>query len=57
MACYTYPQFNFQGRDMRKHVYLTQENIVHALAQHAITELEANKLLQRLDRCAKRAKR
>jgi len=42
---------------MRKHVYLTQENIVHALAQHAITELEANKLLHRLDRCAKRAKR
>ncbi len=42
---------------MRKHAYLTQENIVHALVQHAITESEANKLLKRLDRCAKRAKR
>lgn len=42
---------------MRKHAYLTQENIIHALAQHAITELEANKLLQRLDGYAKKAKR
>lgn len=27
------------------HAYLTQENIIHALAQHVITEQEANKLL------------
>jgi hypothetical protein len=42
---------------MNIHAYLTQENIVHALAKHAITELEANRLLKKLDRCAKRAKR
>ncbi len=41
---------------MKKHAYLTQENIIHALAQHAITELEANKLLKRLNSCVKKAK-
>ena len=29
-----------------KHAYLTQEGIIHALAKHAITESEANKLLK-----------
>ncbi len=38
-----------------KHAYLTQENIVHALAQHAITETEANKLLHKLDACKKKS--
>jgi hypothetical protein len=31
-----------------EHAYLTQENIIRALVQHAITEIEANKLLQLL---------
>ena len=31
-----------------EHAYLTQENIIRALVQHAITELEANKLLKLL---------
>ncbi len=31
---------------MKQHAYLTQENIVRALAQRAITEIEANKLLK-----------
>jgi len=40
------------------HAYLTQENIIHALAQHAITELEANKLLNLLfSKCKDTAKR
>ena len=39
---------------MKKHVYLTQETIIHALAKHAITEFEANKLLNKLARCEKR---
>ncbi len=38
---------------MKQHAYLTQEIIIHALAQHAITELEANKLLNRLATCKK----
>ncbi|MEA1918265.1 MAG: hypothetical protein U9N52_00350 [Campylobacterota bacterium] len=41
---------------MKNHAYLTQENIIHALAQKAITELEANKLLDRLFACLKSAK-
>ena len=39
---------------MKKHAYLTQETIIHALAQHAITEFEANKLLNRLAKCKER---
>jgi hypothetical protein len=31
-----------------EHAYLTQENIINALVQHAITEIEANKLLRLL---------
>ncbi len=31
-----------------EHAYLTQENIIRALVQHAITEIEANKLLRLL---------
>jgi len=38
---------------MNKHAYLTQENIIHALALHAITEFEANKLLKKLEICKK----
>ncbi len=41
---------------MNKHAYLTQENIIHALAQRSITELEANKLLNTLSRCVRKAK-
>jgi hypothetical protein len=41
---------------MKRHAYLTQENIIHALAQKAITELEANKLFNILFACLKNVK-